>query len=331
MPSRKRELNSFESKIAGVLVTGIDSGAARSVVPAGEIPGYPVERDSETGRVYTSATGERVFDQGKQQILGTVDGKVRGLNMRVAQVKKSLTSVYDMCAAGHRVVFDFDSNKRDLSHAENKLTGETDVLQVAKPCVGARSQHHPESGNGGHPDKDARAECRGVVSFRGAGTLAVSPEDLVGSGPVRDDREREGRGVMAEATAHHEVPADHDPACEPSEPGRARRTDEARKRRSQCRGSRAVPELVQGMCGWTRSKRRTPDFEIVRERNHNDWYRLRVPGRQGDIGRAGGRTFSDPGHEVVDHAGDDCRCAPVQGHSASLVCAGFGTSDCGNG
>ena len=44
--------------------------------------------------------------------------------MRVAQVKKSLTSVYDMCAAGHRVVFDFDSHKRDLSHAENNLAGE---------------------------------------------------------------------------------------------------------------------------------------------------------------------------------------------------------------
>ena len=67
------ELNTFESKVAGVLVTGIDSGAARSVVPAGEIPGYPVERDSESGRVYTSATGERVFDQVKQQFLGTVD------------------------------------------------------------------------------------------------------------------------------------------------------------------------------------------------------------------------------------------------------------------
>ena len=45
--------------------------------------------------------------------------------------------------------------------------------------------------------------------------MAVSPEDPVGSGPVRDDREREGRGVMAEATAHREVPADHEPACEP--------------------------------------------------------------------------------------------------------------------
>ena len=89
-----------------------------------------VKRDSETGRVCTSATGERVFDQGKQQMLGTVDGNVRGMNMRVAQVKKSLTSVYDTCAAGHRVVFDFDSNKRDLSHAENKLTGERTYLKL---------------------------------------------------------------------------------------------------------------------------------------------------------------------------------------------------------
>ena len=109
---KEAELNCFETKIAGVLVTGIDSGAARSEVLAGEILGYLVERDSETGRVYTSATGEREPDQGEQQILVTVDGKVRGLNMRVAHVRKSLTSVYYMCAAGRRVVFDFDSRTR---------------------------------------------------------------------------------------------------------------------------------------------------------------------------------------------------------------------------
>ena len=106
---QEAKLNSLEPKTAGVLVTGIDRCTARSVVPAGEIPGHSVKRDSETGRVYTSATGERVFDQEKQQILGTVDGKVRGLNMRVAHVKKSLTSVCDMYADGHRVVFDFDT------------------------------------------------------------------------------------------------------------------------------------------------------------------------------------------------------------------------------
>ena len=45
-------------------------------------------------RVYTSASGEHVIDQGQQQILGTVVDKVRGLRMRVAQVRKSLTSVH---------------------------------------------------------------------------------------------------------------------------------------------------------------------------------------------------------------------------------------------
>ena len=54
---------------------GIDSGAARSAVPAGEIPGYPVERDSETGRVCTSAIGERVFDQGETADPGNCGGQ----------------------------------------------------------------------------------------------------------------------------------------------------------------------------------------------------------------------------------------------------------------
>ena len=43
----------------------------------------------------------------------------------------------------------------------------------------------------------------------------MSPtESPAGSGAVRDDKEREGRGVRAEVTGS-EVPADHDPACEP--------------------------------------------------------------------------------------------------------------------
>ena len=71
---KRTELNSFESKSSTVLVTGIDSRAARSVVLVGKLPGYPVMRDSQTGRVYTSATGDHVIDSGQQQILGTVDG-----------------------------------------------------------------------------------------------------------------------------------------------------------------------------------------------------------------------------------------------------------------
>ena len=104
--------------------------------------------------------------------------------MRVAQVNLSLTSVYDTCAAGHRVVFDFDSNKR---------TGERTCFKLRNRVWELEVKTIPNGGNRGHPDKDARAECGGVASFRGAGTLAVSPiESPVGSGPVRNDSEREG-------------------------------------------------------------------------------------------------------------------------------------------
>ena len=155
-----------------------------------------------------------MFDQEKLQILETVDGKVRGLDMRVAQVKKSLTSVYDTWAAGHRVVIDFDSNRRD--HAENKLTGERTYFKLRNRVWELEVKIIPKAETEDILTKMQEQKCRGVVSFRGAGTLAASPiEDPVGSGPVRDDREREGRGVMAEATAQNEVPADHDPSCEP--------------------------------------------------------------------------------------------------------------------
>ena len=83
----------------------------------------------ETGRIYMSATGQRVRDDGKLR-LGTVDGKTRGLNMRVVGSRKSLTSVYDMCSAGHRVVFDMPLHGADLSSAENKGRTETTTLKL---------------------------------------------------------------------------------------------------------------------------------------------------------------------------------------------------------
>ena len=51
------ESNNFEWKPSGILVTGIASAAARSVVPVGAVLGYPVIRDAETSGVYMSAIG----------------------------------------------------------------------------------------------------------------------------------------------------------------------------------------------------------------------------------------------------------------------------------
>ena len=193
---KRTELNSFESKIL-VLVTGIDSGAARSVVLVGKIPRYSVVRDSETGRVYKSATGERVIDQEQQQILGTVDGKVRRLYMCAAQVRKILTSVYDMCAAGHRVFFDFDSNNNGVRHAENKLPGEKTYFKLRNRVWELLIAVIPKTETDVILTQNAETRCRGVVLFRGAGSLAVrSFESPADPGPNRVDEEQQGRNVI---------------------------------------------------------------------------------------------------------------------------------------
>ena len=49
---KRTMLNNFESKSSTFLVTGIDSGAARSVVPVGKTPGYIVVRDSTGEKTY---------------------------------------------------------------------------------------------------------------------------------------------------------------------------------------------------------------------------------------------------------------------------------------
>ena len=75
-------------------------------------------------QIYASATGDRVWDEGTQQILGTVDGKTRGLSMRMARARKCLASVFDMCLVRHRVVFDSAEDGADLLREENKEGGE---------------------------------------------------------------------------------------------------------------------------------------------------------------------------------------------------------------
>ena len=91
--------------------------------------------------------------------------------------------------------------------AENKLTGERTYFKLRNRVWELEVKNIPKEETEHILTKIASAKRRGVVFFRGAGNVAVSPEDPVGSGRCR--------GVMAEATEHHEVPADHDPAREP--------------------------------------------------------------------------------------------------------------------
>ena len=99
----------------------VDSGAAVTALPEDLAPDYPVVKDKDYGKSYYSATGEEVKDQGLKKILVRQNGCIRGLKGRKSKVKKVLIAAYDVCAAGHKVVFDLDD---EGSYAENKKTGE---------------------------------------------------------------------------------------------------------------------------------------------------------------------------------------------------------------
>ena len=130
--------------------------------------------------------------------------------MRVAQVRKSLTSVYDMCAAGHRVVFDFDSNNNDASHSENKLTGEKTDFKLRNRVWELEIAVFPKTETEEILTKMQKQDVEELCPVKGQVFLTVRPVEMrvpADLGPKRVDEEQEGRDVMEES--------DHDPACEP--------------------------------------------------------------------------------------------------------------------
>ena len=105
---------------AGKHITfGIDSGAAMTCAPMTAAPDYPAVPDKEAGKVYESATGQQVIDEGVSRLVCMQNGKVRIIKTRRAGVTKPLLSVHDMTQQGLRVVFE-----KDHGFAEVIQTGE---------------------------------------------------------------------------------------------------------------------------------------------------------------------------------------------------------------
>ena len=84
---------------------GIDSGAAATTLPKDWCTDYPLEKVG-IGKVYYSASGEAIPDLGRRRLVVTTAGSVKAVRVRVTKVRRALISVYDMCLAGHRAVFD---------------------------------------------------------------------------------------------------------------------------------------------------------------------------------------------------------------------------------
>eukprot|EP00971_Amphidinium_carterae_P194206 3853846-Amphidinium_carterae.1 len=107
---------------------GIDSGAAASVIMDQVASDHVINKDEMTGTFYESASGTKIKDRG-QIVFGCnieQDGaqdQERVIQARRATVSKNLLSVYDLVAAGHRVVFDRDPQGKDVSHMVHKVSG----------------------------------------------------------------------------------------------------------------------------------------------------------------------------------------------------------------
>ena len=98
---------------------GIDSGAAATTLPKDWCTDYPLEKVG-IGKGYYSASGESIPDLGRRRLV-------------VTTVRRALISVYDMCMAGHRVVFDIGDGV-DMSYVLHKKTG-----QKIKPVLRSRT------------------------------------------------------------------------------------------------------------------------------------------------------------------------------------------------
>ena len=183
-----------------------------------------------------------------------------------------------MCAAGHRVLFDVDSDKRDLSHAENKLTGERTYFKFRMSSVSAFSMMLTSSSHTRFHTKMQEQNVEELCPFQGQVLWPYVPrtpwvlERVEASWPRRQ-RTTKCPLIMT----LHASPAPTEP--EPCPSDRRGKKEKITMPRVMCRTG-----VGAGHVSLDGSKRRTPDFEIVPERN-NGWYRLRVPGRRGDIGQ----------------------------------------------
>eukprot|EP00971_Amphidinium_carterae_P026014 513149-Amphidinium_carterae.1 len=127
----------------GSIRVGVDSGAAASVISPGAAKGT-IYKDDSTGKFYTTATGERVEDKGRQHVEGKVGDKLFGIKFRVVDgIRKPLLSVAEAVDAGYKIVFD-KVDGEDNSFFIHKATGEKIKMQrTAKVYDISLVQDHP--------------------------------------------------------------------------------------------------------------------------------------------------------------------------------------------
>ena len=82
-----------------------DSGAIKTVVPANTVPGMQIKKTKNTGRMFRSASGNEIPNQGETTIQGVGEnGGALKVVAQVADITKPLASANEIVDAGNLVV-----------------------------------------------------------------------------------------------------------------------------------------------------------------------------------------------------------------------------------
>ena len=100
----------------------MDSGAVKTIVPPGAIPGMPIKQTRHTGKTFRVANGNEIPNQGETKIKGrSVEGQAMAITAQVAAITKPLAAANEMVDADNLVVMHKDGGIiKKLTEEERK-------------------------------------------------------------------------------------------------------------------------------------------------------------------------------------------------------------------
>ena len=129
MPVEANEVNqglepSWRKKINGGyrLSLVMDSGAVKTIIPPGAIPGMVVKQTRNTGKTFRVANGQEIPNQGETKIEGqSVEAQAMRITAQVAAITKPLAAANEMVDADNLIVMHKEGGMvKKLTESEKK-------------------------------------------------------------------------------------------------------------------------------------------------------------------------------------------------------------------
>jgi hypothetical protein len=100
----------------------MDSGAVKTIVPLGAIPGMVVKQTRNTGKTFRVANGQEIPNQGETKIEGqSVESQAMRITAQVAAITKPLAAANEMVDADNLIVLHKEGGMvKKLTESEKK-------------------------------------------------------------------------------------------------------------------------------------------------------------------------------------------------------------------